>query len=130
MRVSNVTSAFEPRFGMMEALKINIDAGFDAIDLSFHAKDCALYALEDPTDLIHEMRAYVESRGAVFNQAHVLFPTVRQGDAQDVEEYNKKIPLQIIKSIRMCQQLGVAQIVIHPIAFIGATKEENLARNI
>ena len=115
MRVSNITSPFEARLGMMEALKMNLDAGFDAIDLSFHAKGCALYAMDDPTPLIREMRAYVESRGAVFNQAHALFPGVRQDDRPDVDEYNQKTPLGIV---------------IHPIAFLGASKEENLARNI
>ena len=65
MRVSNITSIFEAKFGMMETLKMHLDAGFDAIDVSFHTKDSVLYALEDPTSLLKEMRSYVESRGAV-----------------------------------------------------------------
>ena len=130
MRVSNISGIFEPKFGMMEALKMNLDAGFDAIDISFHAKECALLALDDPTPLIQEMRSYVESRGAVINQAHARFPGIRQGNTPDIAEYNERTPKEIIKSIRICEQLGIAQIVIHPIAFIGATKEENLARNI
>ena len=130
MRVSNITSVFETKFGMMETLKMHLDAGFDAIDVSFHTKDSVLYALEDPTSLLKEMRSYVESRGAVFNQAHARFPGVRQDNTPETLEYNEKTPKDIIKSIRMCEILGVPQIVIHPIAFFGASKEENLAKNI
>lgn len=130
MRVSNLTSIFESNFGMLEAVKMNLDAGFDAIDISFYPKDCELLALDDPTALIKKMRSLAEDRGAVFNQAHARFPGIRFGNTPDIAEYNERTPKEIIKSIRICEQLGVPQIVIHPIAFPGATKEENLARNV
>ncbi len=134
MRVSNITSPFERKIGMMETLKLHLDCGFDAIDMSFHEMRSAVYDEVTGEGLLREMRSYVESRGAVFNQAHAPFPGVRQVTAdskpEEIAEYNEKTPRLIEKCIRMCEVLGIPQIVIHPIAFVGATKEENLALNI
>lgn len=115
--------------GFLGVAEFLIDAGFDALDMSFFLKNTEIYG-DNRLALMRELRAYVESRGAVWNQAHALFPTIRQGGTPEDEEYNRTTPKMIEENIRMCEVLGVPQIVIHPIAFLGANKEENLAHNI
>lgn len=131
MRVSTPLSLVENRFGILGATKLLLDAGFDALDMPFHQKGSELYkegALN--LELLRECRKVVEDRGAVWNQAHALFPVIRQTGAPEDEEYNRITPKLIEENIRMCEVIGAPQIVVHPIAFAGVSKEEQLARNI
>ena len=129
MRVSTPLSCIYERIGMMEATKLLIDAGFDALDMPMYRADSEING-ENRVALAKELRAYAESRGVIWNQAHALFPTIRQSGTPEDEEYNIRTPRMIEENIRMCEVLGVPQIVIHPIAFVGATKEEQLEKNI
>ena len=129
MRVSTPLTCIYERLGMMEATKLLIDAGFDALDMPMFHRNSEING-ENRVALAKELRAYAESRGVIFNQAHALFPTIRQSGTPEDEEYNQVIPRMIEENIRLCEVLGAPQIVIHPIAFVGATKEENLEGNI
>ena len=129
MRVSTPLTCIYERLGMMEATKLLIDAGFDALDMPMFHRKSEING-ENRVALAKELRAYAESRGVIFNQAHALFPTIRQSGTPEDEEYNQVIPRMIEENIRLCEVLGAPQIVIHPIAFVGATKEENLEGNI
>lgn len=129
MRVSTPLTRIENRVGFVGALNLALDAGFDAFDMPFFLKNSEIYG-ENRIELFRELRKIAEDRGAVWNQAHALFPIIRQTGTPEDEEYNRTTPIQIEDNIRMCEILGIPQIVIHPIAFIGASKEENLARNI
>ena len=129
MRVSTPLSCVYERFGLMGATKLLIDAGFDALDMPMYNRDGEING-ENRVEIAKELRAYAESRGVIWNQAHALFPTIRQTGTLEDEEYNVRIPKMIEENIRLCEVLGAPQIVIHPIAFLGASKEENLEGNI
>ncbi|MBR2611864.1 MAG: sugar phosphate isomerase/epimerase [Clostridia bacterium] len=131
MRVSTPLSLVENRVGILGAINLLLDAGFDALDMPFHQKGSELYKEGQLNiELLRECRKVVEARGAVWNQAHALFPVIRQTGAPEDEEYNRITPKLIEENIRMCEVVGIPQIVVHPIAFAGVSPEEQLARNI
>ena len=132
MKVSNLTGDLEMRFGLCGAIKMNLEAGFDAIDISFHQLKGEIWT-NGSDALFAEMRDIVASYGATFNQAHAPFPCCRFPDGKDDEKvaaYNRETPEQIKRSLEICGKLGIPYIVIHPIAVPNATESEQLAYNL
>ena len=93
-------------YGFEKGIELLIDAGWQAIDLSLDGDVDYIYA-DNWKETAEKIRAYAESRGVIFNQAHAPY-----GFKFD------KVPEMLPKLHRMMQFCGVAgvrQIVVHPI---------------
>lgn len=127
MRVSTITAP-ELRFGMIGAMRMILEAGFDALDLTMSVPS-ALFC-DDPAPLMQEMRRTAQAYGAVFNQAHAPFPSFKSGDTCQVRAYNEEMPKKVEHAIAVAGELGAQRIVIHPIWLPDATSDEMLAFNL
>ena len=111
MRISNHTEALEARFGALAAVRMNLEAGFEAIDYSMYSADGAVFSAGGVL-LARELRRLAASYGAVFNQAHAPFTHFKLG-AENNDE-NRAIYYSVLKSIDVAAELGAGVIVIHP----------------
>lgn len=103
-----------------------IDAGFRYIDLSMYhdARVDSLILQDSWRDYAAELRAYAESRGATFVQAHSPGGNPLQRDE------NWQILLDsTIRSIEMCGALGIGHTVVHAGWADGIGKDEYFERN-
>ena len=92
--------------GLSQAIEMFMDAGFPAIDLSFLQYDFA--TAENYKDTAKEIKALVDSRGVVFNQAHAPF-------GGGFEKYSTKTFADLPRVIEFAGLVGVKNIVIHPL---------------
>ena len=115
MLISTGTAALSCAFGDKEAIKILVDAGFDAFDYSFG--DWDLYELKEREKEIlsgnfvgyaKELRKFADECGIVCNQAHAPFPSSR-GTEEDEEIFE-----YLTRSMEFAATLGAKVIVIHP----------------
>ena len=95
-----------PKIGLMEGIEMFIDAGFPAVDLSLFKYD---YVMEDSyKKTAVELRKLVESRGAIFNQAHAPF-------GGGFDKYTTETVPNFPRIFEFCGVLGVKNIVVHPL---------------
>ena len=127
MKLSNLTDGLQERFGVLAAVRMNCEAGFEAIDCSMFHPECELLN-EDPDRLLPEMKKIADAYGVRFNQAHAPFPTYRFGEEN--EEYNRTVRAEILRSIEIAGALGADHIILHPVAVPHATADEQLAFNL
>ncbi len=111
MLLSSPIGTIQRLYTMEESIDLMCDAGFDAIDFSFHV-DEKFYSKETSPDFFKNLRQYAENKGMVFNQAHAPFK-----HPQNKEEMDKYVG-DIIQCIKNSALLGVKTIVVHPIKFI------------
>ena len=111
MRISNHTEALEARFGVLAAVRMNLEAGFEAIDYSMYNADGAIFYSGGKL-LAAELRRLAASYGAVFNQAHAPFTHFKIG-AENNDE-NRTIYYSVLKSMDIAAELGAKTIVVHP----------------
>ena len=111
MRIANHTEALEARFGALAAVRMNLEAGFEAIDYSMYNADGAVFSAGGKI-LARELRRLAASYGAVFNQAHAPFTHFKIG-AENNDE-NRAIYYSVLKSIDIAAELGAGVIVVHP----------------
>ena len=107
------------RFGQETGDKLLMDAGYPAIDISFFGDFYTYIFEEDYKDRAAKMKAYANSRGVIYNQAHAPF-----GGGYD--NYTTKLVPQMPRVFEFCGLLGVKQIIVHPIQrgiFKGHEKE-------
>ena len=114
MKISNHTNILEKRFGTIRAIRMNCEAGFEAVDYSMYETDLPVFS-RGATALIKEMRRVIDSCGAVFNQAHAPYTKFRLG-AENTDR-NREIFSYVKRSVEIAAELGAASIVVHP-AFI------------
>ena len=115
MKISTQTHAAVFAFGEMEGVRGLIDAGYDCLDFSFFGElDCARTADSPVWDVAYnekakELRAYAESRGVTFNQAHAPFPSSKGDPEEDAKIFDA-----IVRSMEVASILGVKHIIVHP----------------
>lgn len=114
MKISNHTSILEERFGVVGALRLNCEAGFEAIDYSMYETDIPVF-MPGSGALISEMKRVADSYGVVFNQAHAPYTKFRLGEENTYR--NKEIFRYVNRSVEIAAELGASTIVVHP-AFI------------
>ena len=116
MLLSSAHSLFErkmPNASTEEIIDLMADAGFDAIDFSFHTRK--EYHIED-TDgeagksKFIEWRKRAEARGLVFNQAHAPDGSSYRDLDRTIQRFH-----EIRRSIRNASYLGIPIIVVHPV---------------
>lgn len=111
------------KFGDEKAVEMLAKAGFDAIDYSF----CSIKNNENHPFLktgyashAKHLKECADSCGVFFNQAHAVFPT---GFVDD-ENFNKLTFEQIIRNFEIASNLGIKNIVVHPIHCFGHKIDE------
>lgn len=109
MKLVNYTGRFEANFGMTKAIDMLADAGFDALDLSMTTNP-AHYNGENSKEYYKDIKAYAESKGVSFVQAHAPFGS----SFKDDEEKTKQRFDEIVTSIKNASYAGVEMIVVHP----------------
>ena len=130
MKISTQTSKIFQVFGEKEGIRILAQAGYDCIDFSFfHTLDPlnedSPTRLKDYNDTARELRAYAESLGVTFNQAHAPFPS-SVGDA----EKDAKIFDAIVRSMEIASILGVKHIIVHPKQHLPYKGNERMLKEI
>ncbi len=103
------TNVFYPikYFGVEAGIKMLMDAGFPALDMSFF-DDYSFAFGADGIALAKRLRAGADARGVVFNQAHAPF--------QGTYEYFMAEQLPRFPEVfEFCSILGVKNIIVHPI---------------
>lgn len=111
MRISSHTEALEQRFGALGAIRMNCEAGFEAIDYSMYTREGAVFA-PGGTALVREMKRVAQSYGVTFNQAHAPFTHFEIGEGSADE--NRAIYYSILRSMEVASELEAPIIVIHP----------------
>jgi len=107
MIISTQNERIAPIFGIEKGNDILMDAGYTGIDHSFF-KDISYVHEPDAADFAKRLRARAEARGVVFNQAHAPF-----GGGYD--NYTQNLVPQFPKVFEFAANLGVRQIVVHPL---------------
>ncbi len=128
MKISNQTNVLESRFGALGAVRMNCEAGFEAIDYTMYEGDGAVFE-RGGILLVREMRRVAASYGVCFNQAHAPFSRFRLG--AENEERNRAVFRKIYRSLEICAELGAQRIIVHP-AFIcrNLTADERYEMNM
>jgi len=111
MKISNQTDMLEIRYGALAAVRMNCEAGFEAIDFSMYKGDAAVFGMGGKA-LIKEMKNIANSHGVVFNQAHAPFSRFKLGSEHD--DYNRALYFSIARSVEIAAELGAGSIVVHP----------------
>ena len=107
MLYSCQTSTLTSRGGIFYAVDTLINAGYPAIDISLFGANG--FMLEDNwRETAAELRTIANDRGVVFNQAHAPF-----GGGYD--HYTQKLIPTFPRVFEFCEELGVRQIIVHPL---------------
>ena len=72
MKISNHTEALEKRFGAVMAVRMNCEAGFEAVDYSMYEPDSVALGAGGIA-LARELKRVAAGYGVSFNQAHAPF---------------------------------------------------------
>ena len=107
MLYSCQTATLSSRAGIFYAVDTLIDAGYPAIDISLFCHNAYLFE-DNWRETAQELRARAKARGVVFNQAHAPF-----GGGYD--HYTQKLIPTFPRVFEFCEELGVRQIVVHPL---------------
>ena len=128
MKISSQTNILENRFGALYAVRMNCEAGFEAIDYTMYEGDGAVFD-RSGFILAREMKRVASSYGVSFNQAHAPFSKFRLG--AENEEKNRAVFKKIYRSIEIAAELGAKRIIVHP-AFIcrNLTADERYEMNM
>ena len=113
MLLSSSHSQFVRKMPTEDAICLMADAGFDAIDFSFHVKP---EYYDESTDgeigkeKFLKLKALADSKGIVFNQAHAP-----EGSSfRDMDRTVKRFH-DIRRAIRNASYLGIPIVVVHPV---------------
>ncbi len=107
MIISTQTGTLITRFGIEQAVKMIMDAGFGGIDFSFFG-DISFCKGKDGIALAKKLRSMAQERGVVFNQAHAPF-------GGGYENYTANLIPQFPEVFEFVSALGVENIVVHPL---------------
>lgn len=109
MRLSTANAELRAKFGEKRALEMIKEAGFDAVDYTFHGYFDAMG--DDYKEYAAEVRAFLDKIGLPCNQAHAPFD-IKYGEKFDISTYNYLI---VVRSIEAAAILGADSIIVHGI---------------
>ena len=95
-----------PSIGLMKGIEMFIDAGFPALDLSFF--NYGFVMENDYKETAKRLKALVDSRGVIFNQAHAPF-------GGGFDKYTTETVPNLPRVFEFCGFLGIKNIVVHPL---------------
>ncbi|MBO5221359.1 MAG: sugar phosphate isomerase/epimerase [Clostridia bacterium] len=115
MLVSTPNGRLVSRFGIMEAIRMIKQAGFDSYDMSLFSVKHFDELAQNGGDWRAEarrVREYADSIGITCNQTHPIFPPVN-GDEKDPERYET-----LLRHLEISSILGAKIAVVHPIQYL------------
>ena len=121
-----INSNFFRPFGIEGEIEKSIEAGFRSIDLNLCLYNNNVLYFPGADRHIANIKRILGNGGAVIHQTHAPFPSYKVGE----DEYNKLLKERTLQAIEISAELGAKQVIIHPIWFKNATKEEQLERNL
>ena len=121
MLLSSSHSQFARKMSTEDAIVLMADAGFDAIDFSFHISE-EYYGEQTDGELGKEKflrwRDLAESRGLVFNQAHAPEGSSYRDLDRSIRRFH-----DIRRAIRNASYLGIPVVVVHPVQHLQYCEE-------
>lgn len=107
MKLVDRTGALMVKFGLDKSVDMIMDAGFDALDLSF--PDNHYQTMPQKKEFYTELRKRTEDRGVRFVQAHAPAPSSFKDEAQSEAMFR-----DIVSTMRRASFVGAKNIVVHP----------------
>lgn len=107
MLFSSTTTGLVGSYDLETSVRIMMDAGFPAIDLSMCSHNEYLFA-DNWRETADHLRALTDSRGVIFNQAHAPF-----GGGYD--HYTSQLVPLMPRVFAVAGRLGIRQVVVHPL---------------
>lgn len=128
MLLSTQTSALVGRFGFEDGILKLRDAGYDRLDLSLFEMsfDNSVYNADDWRKTTESRRAFADSNGIIFDQAHAPFSFAWADE--NVRE-NIANP-RILRSLEIAAIMGVKNIIVHPLHWFPYKGFEKEAREM
>lgn len=111
MKTSNHTDRIEAKFGTLASVRMNCEAGFEAIDYSMYDTTSAVFS-HAGTQLTLEMKRVASSYGVGFNQTHAPFSRFKLG-AENADE-NRRLFNSIVRAMEVSSELEAPMIIVHP----------------
>ena len=111
MKISNHTDRIEEKFGTLASVRMNCEAGFEAVDYSMYNATSPVFA-PDGTSLANEMKRVAKSYGVGFNQTHAPFSRFKLGNENTDE--NRRIFYSIMRAMEVTAELEAPIVVVHP----------------
>lgn len=123
MKIVNTTSGFDTHIGVVDAIKLNCEAGFEGIDLSVAP---AFYE-SGYEALISEAKSVAASYGVPFVQSHGPIPKIT---TLSDEAGREAIIFKLRRAIEVSGALGVRNMIIHPVRLADGSHEDQLGYNL
>ncbi|MBE6537314.1 MAG: sugar phosphate isomerase/epimerase [Ruminococcaceae bacterium] len=106
MRYSSTTDYLAKKYGLEEAVKMLIEAGYTAMDFSmFNTKEAPF--TDDYKEVAERILKIANENGVVFNQAHAPFTS-------NTEIYENELVPLLPRAFEFASLLGIKNIVVHP----------------
>jgi len=118
MKLSTNVINYHPAFDIYKAIDIFADAGYKAID--FNEDLNGYYTGDHDKEFYLKLKAYAESKGITFDQAHAPFPSSFEDEEKTKARFD-----DIVRSFQHCAWLGTDMVVVHPCTHIEYKPEEN-----
>lgn len=110
MLLSTQTHIAVERLGLFEGVRLLMDAGYPALDLTMFANMEQHILAPDMKSVALRLRELADSRGVVFNQAHAPF-------GGGYENYTQNLVPLMPRVFEFASYLGVRQVVVHPLKY-------------
>lgn len=112
MLLSQTTSC-AAKFGIVRAIELIAEAGFDAIDFSMAelGKECSVLNSDEYKKYASELLAVAKKNNVVFNQGHA----VTYIHNEDAEIAYRRLVQRNIRAIEISGLMGIKTLIIHPV---------------
>lgn len=111
MKISNQTDRIEEKFGTLASVRMNCEAGFEAVDYSMYYATSPVFA-PGGSNIVLEMKRVASSYGVGFNQTHAPFSRFKLGRENDDD--NRRIFYSIMRALEVTAELEAPIVVVHP----------------
>ena len=111
MKISNQTDRLEAKFGTLASVRMNCEAGFEAVDYSMYNATSAVFA-PGGSSITAEMKRVASSYGVGFNQTHAPFSRFKLG--RENEDENRRIFYSIMRAMEVTAELEAPIVIVHP----------------
>lgn len=108
MLLSTQTEIAVSRLGLLDGVKLLMDAGYPALDLTMYSNMEQHVLAPDMKSVALQLRALADSRGVVFNQAHAPF-------GGGYENYTKNLVPLMPRVFEFASYIGAKQVIVHPL---------------
>ena len=122
MKIVNTTGGFDAKIGVADTVRLNCEAGFEGIDLSVTRAFCE----DGYKSLVREIKDITDSYGVTFEQSH---GPIRKVKILDVEPEDQFL-FRARRSIEVSGELGIKNMIIHPIRLAPGSHEDQLGYNL